>query len=319
MSNISRERYLSKTKKIKITEKKKLMLNKNAYLSPEIGETTNSAYGVAYQLKKFAGINPEIPFNCTIEHGMSLRKMVCQLEVKHHVSHILTFSPFRERIIKELTDIIPVAIGPYIAYAEDYSSKEYVDKLKKKYGKILLAIPSHSIPGIDADYDINQFIEKIDQTRKGFDTVMVCLYWTDLQKGLWKPYEKKKYCVVSAGYYTDPCFLSRLKQILFLSDAVITNAYTTGLAYALYMNKPIRIVEQSVQFNSTGCNNSYELSVEDQIDKVYGLFCDADFVITEEQRKFGDYIFGLENVKSREELQQLLIPLLRVYGEKKII
>lgn len=304
-----RKGSLEQSKKIKVSDIKRLLTEKVFYLPFEAVDS----YGIAYELKKFVGMDINKILNkCSIEHGLGLRKVVCQIEVMHHISHILTFSPFREEVIKELTDITPVAIGPYIAYAEDYRSKEYI-KEKKKNRRILLVMPSHSIPGISAEYSIKHFIEQIEIMKREFDEVVVCLYFEDMKKGLWKSYKSKGYQVLSAGNIRCPYFLSRLKYILSLSDAVVANGITTGMAYAMYMNRPFRLIRQPIESKVTCCNNSCELDLgyRDLSEKIYNLFDNENFIITEEQKKFGNYIFGLKSVKTKEEMGKLLRSLSR--------
>ena len=145
---------------------------------------------------------------------------------------------------------------------------------------------------------------------------MVCLHWEDMNKSLWKPYEKMGYTLVSAGSVISPYFLSRLKYIFNLSDAIIFNAVTTGMAYAMYMNKPFKLIRQDISYSTISTNNSLELEVEDfgeTLMKVFG-YSDNEFSITQEQRKLGNYLFGLEKIKSKKEMKRLLTPLLRVSG-----
>lgn len=305
---------LDSIKKTEVTDIKGLLSEKISRLPQEIV----TPYGIEYQLKKYAGIDTGITLNkCTIEHGLALRRAVGQREVMHPVSHILTFSPFREEVIRELTDITPIAIGPYIAYAEDYRSEEERWAIKEKKGKVLLVMPSHSIQGIQADYSISRFIQQIEVMKKDFDVVMVCMYFEDMKHGMWKPYKEKGYQIVSAGNTHCPLFLSRLKYIFCLSDAIVANDVTTGMAYATYMNLPFGVIGQSVNHNVTCRNNAYELEMENYVERLYKLFEYKQFRISEEQKEAGKYLFGLENVKAREEMQELLISLSRTAGQER--
>lgn len=298
---------IEKSKEIEVSDIKKLIEERDFLPFSIVG-----LYGALYQIKKFAEIETNILLNkCTFEHGFNFRKAVCQIEVMHHVSHILTFSPFREEVINSLTDITPIAIGPYIAYAENYRSEEFIENVKKKTGRVLLVMPSHSIRGIDADYNIKQFIRQIESDRSRFDTVMVCMYFQDIIKGLWKPYEEMGYCIVSAGNPGSQYFLSRLKYIMSLSDAVIMNAATTGMIYAMHLNLPIKLVHQQINYNVSCRNNAYELEVENQLERTYELFSGNEFALTKEQIEFGNYVFGLESIKSKEKMKKLLMSLSR--------
>ena len=281
-------------------------------LFSEIPGTSNATYGIAYHLKKYAGIDLSIPINCTLEHGLCFIGTVCQSEVSHHNSCILTISPFREKIITELTEHNPIVIGPYIAYVENYHSKEYIDKVRRKNGRTLLVMPSHSIQGMEAEYDIKYFIQEIEEAKQKFDTVIVCIYFEDLKKGIWKLYREKGYNIVSAGNTCSPYFLSRLKYIFSICDAVIANSATTGLAYAMHMHKPIRLVRQSINYNMTSSNNVLQLETESQIDNMYKFFGHKEFSSSIRQHEYANYIFGLNKVKSQEEMRNILLPLLRI-------
>lgn len=301
---------LEKSKKIEVTDLRKLLSEKTSYLLQEMIGT----YGIAYQLKKFAELDEKIILNkCTIEHGFQF-KTVAQYEVSHHIPYILTSGPFREEVIKELTDIVPLAIGPYIAYAEDYRTEEYIQHMKEKNGRTLLVMPCHSTEIEHVKYDIEQFIQQIEILRRQFETVIICLYFEDIRRGMWKPYKKRGYQIVSAGIRVNPYFLSRIKHIMRLSDAVLLNNITTGIAFAMYMNLPIRIVRQQIDFDLSRCDGVYEVENGDEQERLYSLFGRKEFVITEEQREFGNYFFGLEKVKTKKEMRELLLSLSRANG-----
>ena len=302
------EDALKNSNRIEVFDIKKLLKEKVSYLSSSL----MWPYGIPYHLKKFAGLNTNILLNnCSIEHGVYFSRLVCQIEVTHYVSRILTFSPFREEVIKELTNLEPCAIGPYIAYVKNYRSEEEITEKKKRIGHALLVMPAHSTQEDVAEYNIGEFIQQIESVKKGFDTVLVCMHFEDMKRGLWKLYKDKGYCIVSAGNIESPYFLNRLKYIISLSDAVVMNAVTTGMAYAMYMNRPVRVISQQVKHKVIGCNNSNDFELESQVGKAYEIFNENRFVITREQKIFGDYVFGLENVKSKEEMRKLLLTLTR--------
>lgn len=303
------------SKRIEVTDIKKLLFEDLSYLPAEIMGAYNimGPYGIAYQLKKFAGIDTNVLLNkCSFEHGPYFYKMVCQVEVTHHASHILTYSPFREDVIRELTHITPIAIGPYIAYAEEYRAKKYVEEVKRKIGHSLLVMPSHSSQKGRIGYDIDEFIQQIEDTKKFFDTVIVCIHYEDLKLGLWKPYKEKGYYIVSAGNILSPYFLSRTKYIFYLADAFLANTVTTGMAFAMHMNYPIKLMKQRIKGNLSGRESFYELEVENLTDRAYALFDNDNFTISKEQIEFGNYVFGLDKVMLKREMNKLLKSLTRI-------
>ena len=305
---IEKKGSLKLSKQVDITDRRQVLSERTSYILPEM----MGPYGIAFQLKKYSGLDVNVILNnCSYEHGIYFSEFVCQVEVTHFVSHILTFSPYREEIIKKLTDISPVAIGPYIAYAENYHSEKYIKKMKSKLGRVLVVMPSHSTQGIDVGYDIHGFIKEIEKIKKQFDTIMVCLHIEDLRKGTWKLYKEKGYCIVSSGNIYSPCFLNRMRYILSLADAVVVNTATTGIAYAMHMNLPVRLIRQQVTYSVNHNNNAYVLEKESLFERLYELFDQKEFVQTEEQKEFGNYVFGLKKVKTRDEMRMLLSSLAR--------
>lgn len=305
---IEKRGSLRLSKQVEITDRRQILSERVSYIPSEM----IGPYGISFQLKRYSGFDENIILNnCSYEHGIYFSEFVCQVEVTHFVSHILTFSPYRENIIKKLTDISPVAIGPYIAYAENYHSEKYIKKIKNKLGRVLVVMPSHSTQGIDVDYNIQGFIREIENAKKQFDTIMVCMHIEDLRKGTWKFYKEKGYCIVSSGNICSPYFLNRMKYILSLADAVLVNTATTGIAYAMHMNLPVRLIRQQVTYNVNHNNNGYVLEKENLFERLYDLFDQKEFVQTEEQKEFGDYVFGLKNVKTKDEMKMLLSSLSR--------
>ena len=82
------------------------------------------------------------------------------------------------------------------------------------------------------------------------------------------------------------------------------------------MNKPFKLIRQDISYSTISTNNSLELEVEDFGETLMEVFSysDNEFSITQEQRKLGNYLFGLEKIKSKKEMKRLLTPLLRVSG-----
>lgn len=273
----------------------------------------NCRYGHAYHLKNYTGIEVSTFLNCTIEHGLNIiHDSVCAVEVSQHCKKILTISPYRKDIIERNTDIEAIAIGPYIAYAEDYYSEEKTKKMKEVYGRTLLVFPTHSAENLGVKYDNNLFLRKIDLISKDFDTVLVCLYYRDIVVQTVNLYRERGYIVVSAGGCYDKYFLPRQRTIFRLSDAVMGNDFSTGLAYAMYFDKPVFLFRQSVEMDGYGIVNTAALERKhEHMDKLYELCSDPKFGRLNEQKEWAKYMLGIDCVKTREEMKDILFPLIR--------
>ncbi len=58
-------------------------------------------------------------------------------------------------------------------------------------------------------------------------------------------------------------------------------------------------------------NNVLELEAESQVENMHKYFGGKEFVLSEKQLEYADYIFGLNRVKSKEEMRKILLPLLK--------
>jgi hypothetical protein len=180
-----------------------------------------------------------------------------------------------------------IAIGPYIKGAEFFKTKTELNFLKQKYGRILLVFPSHSIENLRKRYNESDLMQEIFRIKDDFDTIFICMYWKDiLDEQRIKVYEKyvsDKIKIVSAGHRSDPCFLSRLKDLIWLSDVTMSNNIGTHLGYSICMGKPHYLFRQKVIYDISNNANkivSYKHIYEKPF---YELFGNYNINITPEQ------------------------------------
>ena len=272
----------------------------------------NDCYGVASNLKAYAGVEKERVFNFIIEHGIYMLKgYVYEIDIIHHTP-IVTVGNFRKKYLEEVWKKEVYAIGPYIAYAKGYYSEERVLLEKSHNGKTLLVFPPHSTLSEEIDYERRDFINEIERLRKGFDTVLVCMYYVDVQKGFHDIYKKKGYKVVCAGHGSDELFLNRLRTIIELSDAVLMNVVMPALAYAVYLKKPCYVYSQKLDYRRSA--GTFERYIE-KIPEWYELeemFSDDRFILTKEQEELCENVYSFKEVKSREELKEIIMKYSKV-------
>ncbi|MFC0264082.1 hypothetical protein [Fontibacter flavus] len=272
----------------------------------------NNYYGLSFWLKKY--INREENIDFYIEHGLFLGSLVKRDEIIWDSKGIITFSKNRELYIKEKCNKEVIKIGPYIHYADDFLTVDEFNEIKDKLGKILLVIPSHSIKGVNVSFDLNNFKSKIDEIKSDFDTVVVCLYWMDaLNIEYVKYYSDLGYRIVSAGNINDFYFLSRLKSIIKISDFVISNNVGTQIGYVTYLGKPQMIFNQEVNFQvfderefKQRDYRDYKSMVKEK-NEIYRCFNCFSMEITEIQKDCINFYFGLDQIKTGDQLKSLLI------------
>ena len=271
------------------------------FLIPE-----NNLYGNGYKLLNYKS---KIDFsNAGIEHGFIFGSLVQDFHLNSWTNHVVTFSDYRKDIIQKRINKDVICVGPYIHYADYILGEDELMKLKNSLGKVLLVFPQHSIAGVHMSYSSNPIIDCIKSIISEFDNVVMCFYWHDILMNKHVEYAKNGFKIVSAGHSNDIFFLDRLKTIFYLSDHVLTNSVGTHVGYSIFMNKPLKIIEQKVQIDienknieeATQRSLADRESLLDVKSYIMDLFKDSSFdLITGEQRQFIGELFGFEYAERR--------------------
>lgn len=278
--------------------------------------TDNNCFGIGYSLRKYAGINrPYI--HAMAEHGYFFGTYVHEMEKITFVNNIITFSEVRKKHIEDVVknkNVIP--IGPYVYYAPDYYDEERFLETKAKLGKTLLVFFSHSSTGSSVSFDLEALIEKINSIRNGFQTVVVSLFWSDINPEIEKRLLDEGYLIFSSGHRYDYYFLSRQKTMIKLADATMSNSVGTHVAYCSCLNKPHWIVKQKIERKALDKTGEANIAVANKIgkdnvsiqeqDDLYNAFAEFREVLTEEQLKVCDKYFGLSYLRPVDEMRKIL-------------
>lgn len=241
-----------------------------------------------------------------LEHGLCFTETIESARTMGYVNrplikNIYTFGNRRKEVIEGylkrngLKGRKVNAIGPYILGASNFYDKDKLDEIKSKYGKILLVYPCHSFENNNVSYDADYLIEEIGKIRDGFDSVFLCLYWKDIKQSpeLVELYKKAGFYIVCNGHRSDPYFLSRQKDLIQLSDLMLTNGIGTHIGYSVCMKKPVWFVKQPMHYvddkkKSVEIHKSV-IEAEDRIQKAFG---DFSFEITKEQVELVEEYWG---------------------------
>lgn len=254
-----------------------------------------------------------------IQHGVIFGNLVQEIMIKSHAKTILTFSEERKKIIEKKTDKRVIAIGPYITYAKVRLSAHEFSSTKANFGKTLLVFPAHSpVNRGTVHFDHEKFIQEILRIKKlhNVNTVLVCLYFTDLSSDVMTFYEQFGFKVCSAGYWLSPNFLNNLRTLIELSDLTISNKVGTHVGYCVSLGKPHFIYKQqnTIKFNVSETGNTEKVQYDanfanSQVDiiKIEEAFSEDIFSITDRQIKVIKEFWG-ENAYSEKDLRTLLEP-----------
>lgn len=293
-------------------------LAQNIPLYPVDKVIDNNFYGLSYILKKYVGVEFDRKLNASIEHGLFLGSLVREDDFLYDVECMVTFGDYRQRMLENrLINKKIVKIGPYIHYANFVLSAEELEVLKKKLGRVLLVFPSHSVKGIQTDYDEVELINEIERKKTDFDNVLICFFWRDVCRiQLLEQYKKKGYLFVSAGHIHDINFLCRLKTIISIADITMSNSVGTHIGYCVYMNKPHYVYNQKIEMKELNYNavkqelgqrtkEEYEDAIKDEclLANYFNSFSDT---ISEEQKRIVNEYWGTSYVRSQAELFDLI-------------
>jgi len=273
--------------------------------------SSNLFYYHARILKKFAGIDERYKLPYAIEHGPYLNNFVWDADLQSDTPGIITFSDYRYGVLSKVTDKPIVRIGPYIHYAYSFLTPEEIEKQKKKQGRTLLVLPSHSTHYHEVSFDYQKDVDFILETGKGFDTILVCLYWKDILDGKADYYRNNKFRLITAGHIFDPLFLPRLKSIIMLSDFTMSNSPGTHIGYCVDLGKPHYVYSMDKTINTSGgvVRHWENLSNEERgnsREMVLESFSKFQDFIDPEQRKVVEYIWGTNHIKTKEEMTYIL-------------
>lgn len=273
----------------------------------------NGFYGTGKVLKDYSGFSGKI-YAC-IEHGVYFGDYINEREcVKSGFPAVITFGPKRIEHLKSKSSKLLYAIGPYIFYAHDLLSPEKIQQIKREFGKTLLVFPTHSIDRVSVDMNSVSLIQKINKFKEEhqFKTVLVCIYYKDVETGRNKEYEDAGFRVVSAGRREDDQFLNRLHTFFSIADYSISNNVGTHIGYSIVLGKPHMILTEEVHYKANSSAETrhvttlYNDSAVLEKQHVLEAFEHYTDIITENQKEVCKEYWGLGQVRSPKEMNEIL-------------
>lgn len=289
----------------------------------------NDFYGIATQIKLYSGYKKSI--KACIEHGVYFGNYTDKKEYKNSgLPAVITLSNQRYKHLRKVTDKPIFTIGPYIHYCDGIYDEREINNIKSKLGKTLLVFPVHSVDKVKAEYDIDSFINDIRKFRnsKRFDNVIVCLYWKDIQLGRHKKYIEEGFKITTAGHRSSKLFLRRLKTIINLADYTLSNSVGTHIGYCIYMNKPHIIINQKTSYSGDtekdlkkefDRGENYEYYSKLEKGEIIEAFKEYKTEISKEQLSIVDKYWGINEIKSKDEIREILLFCQYVFTESSKI
>lgn len=262
----------------------------------------NKLYGLCESLIEYAGRDMEIYEAPAVTHGYVCAEYVIERLFPNIIEPGYVN---RENIHKKIKDCLHISAGPFFHYAQSFYSESEIVEKKRKQGRNLTAIPLHSLPYIVFGYDETEFVEIVLKEAKKFDSLTLCAHYNDYNTDTVRMLKANGAKIVSAGFINDPSFVKRLKTIMLLSDAVITNGMGSQTNYALSVDRPVKVIPQKINIRSFTFTpfNSME---EKQLLSLQSVLDTDDYRITKEQLDAYEPSTGFSKIRSREEMGAIL-------------
>jgi len=312
--------YKSKIMKASYDEIEKMNLQIPKPITAEVC-FQNDFYGNAYCIKKYCDIDENYYIKSAIEHACYMGEdYVWDADVNSVFETIITLSPKRKEVLEKVTSKKIYTLGPYIAYADYSKSKIELDNEKERLGRTLVVFPSHSTDIVKMNFDFDLFINEIKNLSKNFDSVRICVHYTDILNNKYLMYEKAGFQIVSAGHIFDMFFLPRLKSILYCSDMIMSNDAGSYIGQAAYLNKPCYLYRQKLHVDDTENKEHIREYLIRNNDKFYNALFEKFSIpqdyISKEQRDMINYGWGVDLVKDKVELNKILGEIEEIWRHK---
>lgn len=284
-----------------------LLSKDRALVTSEIHKT-NDYYGHGFLLKKFAGIDTAYSTKTAMEHGPGVVDYIWHVDLEHKLPLVLVQSEFRAQLYKARAGdrLKAVSIGPSILYTPDEPTEP-----KEANSRTLLVFPVHSTHHELVEFDVAHSISVIRERARGFDHVLVCVYWRDVLLGRHRRYLAEGFECTTAGHMFDPEFLPRLRGIVSRATATMSTYPGTSALYSAILGKPVWIApERDKSLRSIHKNASEVRKVIQQYDDSIARSLQRSFAepvdcLTAEQLELAREVTGYYHLKTKPEILEI--------------
>ncbi len=288
-------------------EKNILSLAAERELATHEHHKPNDYYGHATLLKRLVGQPLTYPLRLSIPHGLRFDSKLWEHDYRASFPLGLVPGPIRAAAIASRVTTRLVPVGPLIHYAPPALSPAAHATAAAQLGQMLLVFPAHSTHHVDAEFSHGDFISALTAHARTFDSVVVCLYWRDVLRGLAKPYQAAGFHVVTAGHIYDPAFLPRLRSMIELAAMTLSNRLGTHLGYCLHLGKPHHIHRQQVKIQIVRPEMVPVPGELDEVARFDTLFGEYSGAITSAQREIVEQYWGTSHVRTAAEMDALIL------------
>lgn len=275
--------------------KKKIIQDGKIYCSYDGNKTNFRMYGIGKAL--FGDQIDRVEFLPSAEHGLIFHNSNWSDTALTARASCVTFGEFRKNILKKYYNTPIFEVGPYIQYAAPYYSEEKKREWKEEIGKTLLVFPMHSTDDSELSYSEKEYIKKIKILAMHYDTVLVCMFWWNLDMPIVEAFKEEGFKVCSAGYREDPMFLCRQRTMIEVADHIVTDAIGTHVGYCYSLGKIVQIID-----SGTKTQIYDDVFMKTQIEKIKRVILADDRNLID---KIMQFYWGSDISYSRKELKKI--------------
>lgn len=276
---------------------------KRTFYTTDSNYSNSHIYGIWYSLFGNLGVDPVL--TPSVEHGLIFHNQIFNDIQDTARAACVTFGNFRYQIIKKYSDIPVFCVGPYIHYADPFYDEERTKEERERNGRTFLFFPAHSTNNSELSIEIENYRNYLKQKQKQYDTILVNVFWWNVNDPLVDALISDGYRIVSAGFRDDVKFMSRLKTIIQLADQVAGDSVGTHVGYCVDCGVPF-------SYEPLGTENRALLKKETQdldfcslqTNRIAEAFYQSE-CITEMQRELCDYYWGLNKIKTSDQLRSM--------------
>lgn len=238
------------------------------------------------------------------EHGIEF-DVVDKHEIENDADAMFVYSDAKLKNYKKVSNK-PVykVIQPLVWYRREHK----INQIKDAKGTI--AFPSHATPDVEARFDVEAYIKQLKSLPDEMQPVCVCLFMTDVLKGMYRIFMDNGIPVYTAGNVWDIGFVDRYYEILKHFKYATSNNIGTYTFYSVEMGIPFSLYGNSAKYyNNTDPNFAKGfLTITDKEVRAINLFRGINYKITKEQRNFVNSCLGLDNNNylSRKAMHDIL-------------
>lgn len=227
--------------------KKKIIQDGKIYCSYNGNKTNFRLYGIGETL--FGDQIDRTELLPATEHGLIFYNTNWSDTALTARASCITFGEFRKNILRKYYDTPVFEVGSYIQYATPYYSEDKMREWEKENGKTLVVFPMHSTDDSTLSYSEKEYIKKIKKIATGYDTVLICMFWWNLDMPIVKAFKQEGFKIASAGYREDPMFLRRQRTMIEMADCVVTDAIGTHVGYCYKLGKSVEMINSGTKTN----------------------------------------------------------------------